>query len=175
MTGKFPGYLNGPTTREYTIVNVRNIIHYQPRTSIIQHIFRLLLGAALLYAGISHLTFARTEFVAQVPTWLPLDGDLVVVMSGIVEILLGVALIVLRRYRALVGWVTAIFFVLIFPGNISQYANGIDAFGLNTDTARFVRLFFQPLLVLWALWSTGAWQAWRNRHQDATPCPSLKA
>jgi len=137
----------------------------------VQNIFRLLLGAALLYAGISHLTFARTEFMAQVPSWLPLDGDLVVVLSGIVEILLGVSLIVLRRYRALVGWVAAIFFVVIFPGNISQYVNGIDAFGLNTDTARFVRLLFQPLLVLWALWSTGAWQAWRSRHQNAPQRP----
>ncbi len=152
-------------------MTIKNIINYQPRTSIVQNIFRVLLGAALLYAGISHLTVARTEFLAQVPTWLPLDGDLVVVLSGIVEVLLGVALIALRRYRALVGWVTAIFFVVIFPGNISQYVNGIDAFGLNTDTARFVRLFFQPLLVLWALWSTGAWQAWRYRHQHATQDP----
>ncbi len=161
--------------REYIIINVRNIVNYQPRTSISQNIFRLLLGAALLYAGISHLTFARTEFLAQVPRWLPLDGDLVVVISGIMEIVLGSALIVLRRYRALVGWATAIFFILIFPGNISQYVNGIDSFGLNSDTARFVRLLFQPLLVLWALWSTGAWQAWRNRHQEATPRPSLEA
>lgn len=152
-------------------MNISHIINYSPRTSSVQNVFRLLLGAALLYAGISHLTFARTEFLAQVPSWLPLDGDLVVVLSGIVEIVLGIGLIVLRRYRALVGWVTAIFFVVIFPGNISQYVNGIDAFGLNTDTARFVRLFFQPLLVLWALWSTGAWRAWRSRHQDATQRP----
>jgi uncharacterized membrane protein len=156
-------------------MNIANIINSQPRTSIIQNIFRLLLGAALLYAGISHLTFARTEFLAQVPTWLPVDGDLVVVLSGIVEIMLGVALIALRRYRALVGWVTAIFFILIFPGNISQYVNGIDAFGLNTDTARFVRLFFQPLLIIWALWSTGAWQAWRNRHHSGTQRPLPEA
>jgi uncharacterized membrane protein len=80
-------------------MNIRNLMNYQPRTSIVQHIFRLLLGAALLYAGISHLTFARTEFLAQVPTWLPLDGDLVVVVSGIVEIMLGIALIALRRYQ----------------------------------------------------------------------------
>lgn len=150
-------------------MTIKNIVNYQPRTSTVQNIFRLLLGAALLYAGITHLTVARTEFLAQVPTWLPLDGDLVVVLSGIVEITLGLALIFVRRYRALVGWLAAIFFVLIFPGNISQYTNGIDAFGLNTDMARLVRLFFQPLLVLWALWSTGAWQAWRNRHQSAAP------
>jgi len=63
----------------------------------------------------------------------------------------------------MVGWIVAAFFILIFPGNISQYINGIDAFGLHTDNARLIRLAFQPLLVIWALWSTGAWHAWRNK------------
>lgn len=133
------------------------------KTSLIQTIFRIWLGAALLFAGYSHLTFARVEFLAQVPTWLPMDGDLVVVLSGIVELILGVALIFAPgKYRLLTGWGTAAFFVAIFPGNISQYVNGISAFGLDTDQARLIRLFFQPLLVVWALWSTGAWQAWRK-------------
>lgn len=125
-------------------------------------VFRLLLGASLLFAGVSHLAWARTEFVAQVPTWLPLNADLVVVLSGIVEIVLGAALILLSRYRVAVGWLVAAFFVAIFPGNISQYVNGISAFGLDTDSARFTRLFFQPVLVIWALWCTGAWQTWRS-------------
>jgi uncharacterized membrane protein len=125
---------------------------------IVKAIFRILLGASLLFAGISHLTVARTEFLAQVPTWLPVNADLVVVLSGVAEITLGLALIFLARQRAWVGLATAAFFVLIFPGNISQYVNQIDAFGLDTDQARFMRLFFQPVLVLWALWSTDAWR-----------------
>lgn len=129
--------------------------------SLAQTSLRVLLGASLLLAGVGHLTWARTEFLAQVPTWLPLDGDLVVVLSGIVEIALGLALIALPRHRVAVGWAAAAFFVAIFPGNISQYVNGIDAFGLDTDQARAIRLLFQPVLVIWALWSTGAWQAWR--------------
>lgn len=145
---------------------LRRIIRSRPPTSLLQNIARLLLGLALLSTGISHLTTGRTEFLAQVPPWLPLDGDLVVVLSGIVEIILGAALIILPRYKALIGWIVAIFFILIFPGNISQYVNRIDAFGLDTDTARFIRLFFQPVLVIWALWSTGAWQAWRTRDHD---------
>lgn len=135
------------------------------RTSRVQTFFRLLLGTALLLAGIGHLTWLRVEFQAQVPPWLPLDADLVVILSGIVEIGLGLALILLSRYRVAVGWTTAVFFVLIFPGNISQYANQIDAFGLDTDLARGIRLLFQPLLVIWALWCTGAWQAWREREK----------
>lgn len=111
----------------------------------------------------------REEFQAQVPTWIPLDPDVVVVGSGIVEILLGAALIAAPlAARPVVGWVTAAFFVVIFPGNISQFVTGTDAFGLTSDTARFVRLFFQPVLIAWALWSTGAWRAWReSRASDA--------
>jgi len=125
----------------------------------VRTIFRILLGVFLVFTGVNHLTFARVEFLAQVPPWVPLDGDLVVVLSGIAEIALGLGLLFITRYRVLVGLATALFFVLIFPGNISQYVNRIDAFGLNTDQARFIRLFFQPVLVLWALWATGAWNA----------------
>ena len=116
--------------------------------------FQVLLGAALIYAGITHLTTNRIEFQAQVPTWVPFSADFVVLASGVVEISLGIALASLQ-YRRQVGWITAAFFIAIFPGNISQYVNGIDAFGLDTDQARLTRLFFQPLLVLWALWATG--------------------
>ena len=120
-------------------------------------VFRSLLGAALIFAGTGHLTFSRTTFQAQVPTWLPLDADFVVVASGIVEITLGLWLVSgFRTHFA--GLVTATFFIAIFPGNISQWLTHTDAFGLNTDSARLTRLFFQPLLVLWALWSTGAWR-----------------
>lgn len=119
---------------------------------------RLLLGAGLVGAGIAHLTSQREEFQAQVPSWFPIDADLVVVASGVVEIGLGAALIGLPRRKALVGTAVAGFFVVIFPGNIAQWAEGTDAFGLDTDAKRFARLFFQPVLVAWALWSTGAWR-----------------
>lgn len=125
-----------------------------------QKILKILLGAFLTFAGTGHLTWARTEFLAQVPHWVPMNADLVVLLSGVVEITLGLALIFWTRKSALVGLITALFFAAIFPGNISQYMNRIDAFGLNSDTARLVRLFFQPVLIWWALWSTGAhlWQ-----------------
>jgi len=117
---------------------------------------RVTLGVALVYAGVSHLTFARQEFQAQVPTWLPFDADFVVLASGVVEIALGLALFTRGRVVAIAGLTTAVFFVAIFPGNINQYVEGIDAFGLDSDNARLVRLFFQPLLVVWALWSSSS-------------------
>ena len=123
---------------------------------------RWLLGAFLLAAGILHLGPARETFQAQVPSWMPLDVDLVVIVSGLVEIGLGLALLFVRRRRHLVGWVVAAFFVAVFPGNVAQYVEGVDAFGLDTDRARLVRLFFQPVLIAWALWATGAWRAWRR-------------
>ena len=123
----------------------------------------MVLGFALAYAGVGHLTTSRTEFQAQVPTVFAEYADFVVLASGVVEIALGVGLIALWKYRVQLGWVVAAFFVAVFWGNISQYVNGVDAFGLNSDRARFIRLFFQPLLVMWALGSTGAWKSWRSR------------
>ena len=122
---------------------------------LIRKLTQILLGATLIYTGTLHLTTSRMTFQAQVPTWLPLSPDFVVLASGVVEITLGLALISLQRRRE-VGIATALFFIAIFPGNISQYINHIDAFGLDSDRARAIRLLFQPLLVVWALWSTTA-------------------
>ncbi len=127
---------------------------------------RWALGAALVFAGVSHLTFARNAFYAQVPAWLPLDATFVIVASGVVEIVLGAAVLIVRRRRAQLGWVVAAFFVLVFPGNISQFVTHSAAFNLDSDVSRGVRLLFQPLLVAWALWCTGAWWAFRHRASE---------
>ena len=125
-------------------------------------IARLILGFFMTYAGIAHLTVARQEFVAQVPTWIqftPAFTDFVVLASGVVEIALGLSMLfMIKKYRPMVGALLALFYILIFPGNINQYVNHIDAFGLNTDQARLIRLFFQPVLIFLALWSTGGWK-----------------
>jgi uncharacterized membrane protein len=123
--------------------------------TLIRKLTQILLGATLIYTGTLHLTTRRLEFQAQVPPWAPFTPDFIVLASGVVEIALGLALISLQRRRE-VGIATAAFFIAIFPGNISQFVNGIDAFGLDSDRARAIRLLFQPLLVLWALWSTTA-------------------
>jgi len=124
---------------------------------LIKKLLQLCLGAFLTSAGSSHLGSNRKEFLAQVPTWLPLNADFVVITSGLVEIALGILLItttfIFTKFRKQVGIAVAVFFILIFPGNINQYVNQIDAFGLDTDQKRLIRLLFQPLLVLWALWS----------------------
>lgn len=131
----------------------------------LKKIARITLGLFMLHAAVGHFTFMRQEFQAQVPDWLPLSKDLVVLLSGIVELGLGLALFFLPNKRK-AGIALAVFFVLIFPGNISQYLTHTDAFQLNTDSARLVRLFFQPVLIFWALWSTNAFRRKRKGIQQ---------
>lgn len=140
----------------------------QVKTTLIQNIFRILLAIFMFQAGFSHLTFHRLDFQAQVPDWIPLSKDLVVILSGIVEMGLGLGLAFWKNERARFGWALALFFVLIFPGNIAQYLDGKDAFGvLDSDGARLRRLFYQPVLIAWALWSAGSWKTWRkNKTKD---------
>jgi uncharacterized membrane protein len=123
---------------------------------LLRTIARIALGGTLAFAGFTHLTSQREAFQAQVPDWIPLDKDTVVVASGIVEMTLGASLALLAKPQRIVGLLAAGFFTAIFPGNISQYVTKTSAFGLDTDAKRLARLPFQPLLVAWALWSTGA-------------------
>ena len=124
------------------------------KRSVARTIARILLGLALVGAGTTHLTVARKDFQAQVPDWVPLDKDTVVLASGVAEIALGTALTVLPKHQKAVGDIAAVFFTAIFPGNISQWLNRRDAFGLDDDRKRALRLLFQPLIVAWAVWST---------------------
>jgi len=134
------------------------------KTSTLQNIFRILLALFMIYAAVSHLSFNRIDFQAQVPDWVPLSKDLVVILSGVVEMALGLGLAFWKSKRIHFGWTLGIFFVLVFPGNVAQYLDGKDAFGaLDSDRARLIRLFFQPVLIAWAVWSSGAWKAWRTK------------
>lgn len=132
-----------------------------------QNFFRILLGIFMITAAIGHFTFQRADFQAQVPNWVPMDKDLVVILSGIVELVLGLIIIFLTKYKVKIGIGLAIFYVLVFPGNIAQYLNSTSALGLDTDQARLIRLFFQPVLILLALWSTGALSVITEKLKDS--------
>lgn len=131
------------------------ILTRKPQATRSQNVTRLVLGAFMTVAGSSHLTFARQEFRAQVPEWIPLDEDLVVLASGVAEVGLGLSMLLLPSQRRLTGLALAAFYVAIFPGNIAQYVEGTDAFGLDTDTKRLLRLLGQPVLVAAAVWAAG--------------------
>lgn len=127
---------------------------------------RVALGALMVGAGILHLTTQRQEFQAQVPDWFSIGKDLTVLGSGAVEIALGTAFVALPKRKRLIGALLAAFYVIVFPGNIGQYLQGVDAFGLDTDSRRLARLFFQPLLVLWALWAGSVLSRRHDRTHD---------
>ena len=126
---------------------------------------RVALGLLMVGAGILHLTTQRQEFQAQVPDWFPIGKDLTVLGSGVVEIALGAAFVAVPKRKRLIGGLLAAFYVAVFPGNVGQYVQGVSAFGLDTDTKRLARLFFQPVLVLWALWAGSV----LPRRHDRTP------
>lgn len=133
------------------------------KTTPLQNVARCLLGSFMVTAGTGHLTFVRRDFQAQVPDWVPMDKDTVVLLSGVVEIGLGLALTFVKgQSRVRMGVGLAAFYALIFPGNWSQYSYHRSAFGLDTDGKRLARLFFQPILIGAALWSTGAWKGLRK-------------
>ena len=136
---------------------------HQPHTTTLQDVARGLLGCFMVLAGTGHLTFARHDFQAQVPDFVPLDKDTVVLQSGVVEIGLGLALLLWKRRRVELGVGLAGFFAAVFPGNIHQYTHHLSAFGLDTDKKRLARLFFQPILIGAALYSTGALNARRSK------------
>jgi uncharacterized membrane protein len=126
--------------------------------STLRTLARIALGTVMTGAGITHLTVARQEFRAQVPDWFPVDADVVVLVSGVAEVALGASFVALPKHRRTIGALLAAFYVVIFPGNLAQYAEHTNAFGLDTGTKRFVRLFFQPVLVLWALYAGAVWR-----------------
>ena len=138
-------------------------MHSEPQTTTLQNVARGLLGTFMVVAGTAHLTFARQDFQAQVPDFVPLDKDTVVLQSGVVEIGLGLALLLWKRRRAAMGVGLAAFFAAVFPGNVHQYTHHLSAFGLDSDAKRLARLFFQPVLIGAALYSTGALNARQSK------------
>lgn len=126
-----------------------------PAPALSQQVARFSAGAGLAFAGVAHLTFARRGFRAQVPPWMPMDADDVIMLSGAVEVALGAGLITVPKHRRPLAGITAAFLAGVFPGNVSQYINRVDGLGLDTDGKRFVRLFFQPLMCAVALHAGG--------------------
>lgn len=128
---------------------------------------RWILALALGAIGVGHFLSTR-GFRVVVPDWATrltrLDKDTIVIASGAAEVALAAGLLALPKERRRIGWATAAFFVAVMPGNIHQWRTRRSTPGLDTDARRFGRLFMQPLLVLWALWSTSG-EAPRRRNR----------
>jgi len=136
------------------------------KTSISQNILRVTLGLIMIYIGIAHLYFRRIEFQAQVPRWLTSDEsfvDMIVLISGYIEIIFGVLMVWGGKFKAKTGLVLGVFYVLVFPGNINQYIHELDGLRMYSNNERFLRLLFQPVLIFWALWSTNALKFFKKK------------
>jgi uncharacterized membrane protein len=130
-------------------------------------LLRWALAAFLATAGVGHFV-APEEFLAQVPPYLPAP-ELLIAVSGVVELAIALALVALPRYRRLTGVIAALFFVAILPGNVAQYTEARDAFGLTSDAARLTRLVLHPLLWVWAFTAGDLWQRRSGRQANSTP------
>ncbi len=109
----------------------------------------------MFVSGYGHLFLASDEIELLVPTWSPLSPKAMVIVTGYIEIIIGLAFIFIRRKVHLIGWILVVFLILVFPGNLYQYNNDIDALGLNTSGKRLARLFLQPIIILWVLYVSG--------------------
>lgn len=144
------------------ITYILSVMSKESQTTPAQNVARYLLGTFMVGAGVGHLTFVRKPFQAQVPDWVPQDKDTVVLESGVAEIGLGLLMLFNQRYKVPMGVGLAAFYAAVFPGNIHQYLSSLPALSLDTERKRYLRLFFQPVLIGVALWSTGVFNSKRK-------------
>jgi len=102
-------------------------------------------AALFIIAGISH--FVATGFFLKImPPYLPFHLTLVLV-SGLIEITLGILLLV-PRYSSLAAWGIDALLIAVFPANIYVYQHQ-ELFPFPWFL-HLLRLPFQGVLILWA-------------------------
>jgi uncharacterized membrane protein len=124
---------------------------------------RVGIGAAFVVAGVAHLV-APAPFEQHLPTWIPAATALVV-LSGLVEIALGVALVMAHREPVHIGWGTAAYLIVVWPANVFVAVAGVDVDGQPGGVYPWVRVPLQVLFIAWALWATAAHGPERQRQR----------
>lgn len=121
---------------------------------------RLVLGVLMVFVGVLH--FTKTDFfIAIMPPYLPLHRELVL-LSGAIEIALGIALLIPRTAQ-LAGLGCIALYIAVFPANIHM-AMHPELFPDISPTALYIRLPIQGVLIAWAWWCTRA----KNPHASNT-------
>lgn len=117
---------------------------------IAKEIFRWLLAVLFVFAGVSH--FLRPGFYeAMVPPYLP-SPHLLVVLSGIAEIILGVMLLI-PRFSRMAAWGLIALLIAVSPANIHMALHP-NLFPQFHPTSLWIRLPVQLVLMAWACWFT---------------------
>lgn len=114
--------------------------------------WRLALALGMTVAGVAHLV-DPTPFVQHLPEWVP-QREPLVLLTGLIEIGLGLALLAPQPYRRLVGLLVAAYLVAVFPGNIYVAVAGVEVDGQPGGVYPWLRLLFQPLFIWLAVWCT---------------------
>ena len=119
---------------------------------IIRQISKVIFALFFVAAGVNH--FVNPPFYESItPPYLPWPCALVII-SGIAEIVLGIALLV-PKWSRLAAWGLIALLIAVFPANIYMALNP-NLFPTIPVMALWIRLPVQGLLILWAYWYTRA-------------------
>lgn len=117
--------------------------------SLISFLGKVAFSALFIVAGVMHFSSERF-FVEIMPPYLPYPRVLVH-LSGIVEIVLGILLLIPPTSRA-AAWGLIVLLIAVFPANIHVFQNQ-DLFPAPR-LVHAIRLVLQLVLILWAYWYT---------------------
>ncbi len=106
------------------------------------------LGLAFIFFFIGH--FVKTQgMVEMLPSWVPLRLA-VVYMTGVIELLVGIALFI-PRYQTLAAKLAIVILVVFFPANVYAALNGIGLGGHQWGPVYLlIRGPLQAILIAWA-------------------------
>jgi uncharacterized membrane protein len=127
---------------------------------------RIGMAIAMVVAGITHLV-RPLPFLQHLPAWVP-AAELLIFVTGIAEVVLGLALLLPQPWRWRAGIVLAAYLVAVFPANVYVAVAGVDVDGQPDGIYAWLRLPLQVLFVAWALWSTRPDSGGALRHRAAT-------
>jgi uncharacterized membrane protein len=114
---------------------------------------RWILAAFYVAAGVGHL-WAPDKLLAITPSWVPFATQIILV-TGICEIAGAVALVT-KPLRWWAGIALALYALCVWPANIKHAIDGIDLPPIpNSWFYHGPRLALQPVIIWWALYSSG--------------------
>jgi len=121
--------------------------------SAIKRVLLYLMSFFYIFAGIMH--FVNPGFyMPMMPPYLPAHYFLVL-LSGVAEVALGVAVLV-PAYRSLAAWGIIALLIAVFPANLHIALNNVPLAGASEGAGiwNWLRLPLQAVLIAWAYWYT---------------------
>ncbi len=112
---------------------------------------RIGMCAMLSFTAMGHFAFTK-GMEMMIPSIFPLKTEMIYI-TGVLEILLGVALLI-PSVSVYAGWFLIVFFILLLPINIYAAINHIDYQKRTYDGNGITYLWFRvPLQILFIAWT----------------------